>query len=187
VRAPALIWYHGPEAVGWQGDGRAVRFLSCAFACPGLAPPPIGGRVVAAPPAAVAAFRALEAAGRAAGDLRGALALQAAACRWLDALLDAFRLGGEGDLWDHAERLALAARDRPTVADLAARLAVSVSTLERTCRARHGCPPGVRLRHLRLAHARALAAHGGLGRAAVARMVGYADRRSLRRALQPPG
>jgi len=181
VRAPALIWYHGGEAVGWQGGATAVRFLSCAFACPRLDPPPAAGRVVPATPAAITAFRALAAA--TAGDgLVGALRTQAAACAWLEVMLDTFALHGD-DLWERVERHALATARRPRLPELAAWAGVGVSTLERACRRRHGCPPAARLRQLRAGLAEALIAQGGLARPAAARLLGYADRRSLRRAM----
>lgn len=181
VRAPALIWYHGGEAVGWEGGPAAVRFRSCAFACPRLDPPPAAARVVAAPPAALAAWDALFAAVGAA-DLPGALRAQAAACAWLEAMLAAFAHGGD-DLWERVERRALATAARPRLPELAAWAGVGVSTLERACRRRHGCPPAARLRAVRAALADGLIAQGGLPRQAAARLLGYADRRSLRRAM----
>lgn len=180
VGAPALIWYHGGEAVDWIGDQRSVVFASCPFACPGLAPPPAGARVVAAAPQARTAFAALFAA--AAGeDLRAHLRLHASACAWLVAMLDAFGLTEASGVWDRVERHACAL-GRTRVADLAEWAGVGISTLERSCWQRHGCSPGRRLRQLRLAHAEALISQGALSAAQAALRLGWSDRRSLRRA-----
>jgi AraC-like DNA-binding protein len=192
VAAPMLIWYHGGEAVAWHGDGRGVRFRSCAFSCPALAPPPSARRCVPAGREAVAAFAALDRAAEGEPTLRQAIAVQVAACRWLEAVLAAFDLDPEAGLWERVEQRALRVGMRARVADLARWAGVGVSTLERSCRARHGCPPGMRLRALRSAQAAALLAQGGMGRAAVAAGLGYSDRRSLRRAMlsqaeRPPG
>ena len=180
VDAPSLIWYHGGEAVGWTGDRRAVRFSSCAFACPGLIPPPAGSRVVAATPAAKAAFVALFAA-HAGDDLRTHLRQQAQACTWLETILDAFALIEAPGLWDQVERHAFAS-GQIRVVDLAAWAGVGTSSLERACRLRHGCSPAKRLRQLRLDQAAALVAQGAASAAQVAIRLGWSDRRSLRRA-----
>lgn len=182
VTAPALIWYHDQEAVTWTGDAHPVCFCSCAFASPGLAPPPAGERVRQAPEAVATAFAQLMTAAQGTG-LQGALGFQIAACHWLDKVLAAYCLATGADTWDRVERRALASGVRPTIADLAAWAGTSISSLERLCRDRHGCSPGVRLRSLRLLQAEALAAQGGLRRPDVARLTGYSDRRSLRRAL----
>jgi transcriptional regulator GlxA family with amidase domain len=105
-------------------------------------------------------------------------------CRWLTTILDAFAMDAVGDPWDQVEQHAVQSGFRPSLAELADWSGKSLSSLDRACRQRHGCSPGQRLRQVRLAYAQALASQGGLARPAVARLAGYADRRSLRRALQ---
>ncbi len=182
VEAPALIWYHGAEPVVWQGDARAVTFASIAFACPGLAPPLVGARVVAAAAAQRRAWAALFALAPAT-DLRGQLRLQAAACSWLEQLLAAFAVDAADTLWDRVERHALAG-GLTGVRALAAWAGVGASTLERACRQRHGTSPARRLRDLRLEQAAALLAQGAVPAATAAAVCGWGGRRSLRRALR---
>ncbi len=182
VEPSTMIWYHGSEPVMWQSDSRAVTFNSVAFACHGLAPPPSGARVVAAGLIQRHAWDELFSAAPAI-DLRRQLALQAASCRWLDALLDGFTVDATDSLWDRVERHALAVGPT-TVRALAAWAGVGTSTLERACHQRHGTSPACRLRNLRLDQAAALLAHGAVPAAATAVACGWAGRRSLRRAMR---
>jgi AraC-like DNA-binding protein len=182
IEAPALIWYHGAEPVAWQGDSRSVSFASVAFACPGLAPPPAGARVIAAAPAQRRAWAGLLAAAPAA-DLVGQLRLQAAACHWLEQLLASFAVDAVDSLWDRVERHALVGGPIGVRA-LATWAGVGTSTLERACRQRHGTSPARRLRDLRLDQAAALLAQGAVPAATAAVACGWGGRRSLRRAMR---
>jgi len=176
------IWYRGGEAVRWRGRGSTVRFLSCRFEAPGLAPPVLAQRAWAAEGDLVSTCDRLWTVDTEAVD--GPWRQQAALAEVLAALARG-RAPGPASPWDAIEANVLrrSAWDQD-MASLARDHAVSRPTLDRLCRARHGCGPAARLRRLRLERAQALLTQTPLPVAAVAERLRYRDGAELARACR---
>ena len=101
--------------------------------------------------------------------------------------------GGAGDaLWPVWDAVAADLSHRWTLAELAARAAVSPEHLRRLCQRQLGCPPMRQVTRLRMDRAATLLAGGRAKVDAVAAAVGYADRFAFAHAFrrhvgQPPG
>jgi AraC-like DNA-binding protein len=183
-QAGDCIWYHEEEAVHWAGDGSSVAFLSCQFSAPAIRPPALSARCWAASSQAQRLFSELWTASRQVRDRAGSLDLQALTQHLVAETLRSHP-AVEEDPWDRHEAWLLGHDalhwDLPRIANA---LGCSAATLDRLCRARHGCGPGHRLRHLRLEQAAALLQQSPASIEGLARQLHFRDGSALARAFR---